>query len=208
MAKKIFLVRHGEADSNAGGFFAGWKDVSLTPLGQQQASLLSRRLLHEPIGRAYCSDLLRARQTLDAISLVCPKEYSPALREKNYGELEGVKWEDNEKKYEKYHLDSSARAPGGENNEDVQRRVCEYFEKHIINSAEETVLVVSHHGPLVLFSCSMLGMPVSNWRRLRLGNCGLSIFSKEGKTWRLTLWNSLSQSGLENFRPILASERR
>ncbi|MFA5930033.1 MAG: histidine phosphatase family protein [Candidatus Micrarchaeia archaeon] len=208
MARKIFLVRHGEADSNAGGFFAGWKDVPLTPLGHQQAVLLSRRLLHEPIGRAYCSDLLRAKQTLEGISLICPKVYSSALREKNYGELEGVKWEENEKKYEKYHLDSSARAPGGENNEDVQRRVCEYFEKTIINSAEDQVLVVSHHGPLVLFACHMLGVPISNWRRLRLGNCGLSIFSKEGKTWRMTLWNSLSYSGLENFRPLLSSERR
>ena len=119
-----------------------------------------------------------------------------------------MKWEENEKKYEKYHLDSSARAPGGENNEDVQRRVCGYFEKTIINSSEDQVLVVSHHGPLVLFACQMLGMPVSNWRRLRLGNCGLSIFSKEGKTWRMTLWNSLSHYGLENFRPLLASERR
>jgi len=207
MAKKIFLVRHGEADSNAGSFFAGWKDVSLTPLGHQQALLLSRRLLHEPIEKAFCSDLLRARQTLEAISLACPVEYSQALREKNYGELEGVKWEENEKKYEKYHLDSSARAPGGENNEDVQARVCEYFEKAIINSPEEQVLVVSHHGPIVLFACRMLGIPISNWRRLRLGNCGLCIFSKEGKTWRMTLWNSLSHYGLENFRPLLARDR-
>ena len=208
MARKIFMVRHGEADSNAGGFFAGWKDVSLTSLGFQQAVLLSKRLLHEPIGRAYCSDLLRARQTLEALSLSCPVEYSPALREKNYGELEGVKWEENEKKYEKYHLDSSARAPGGENNADVQKRVCEYFEKTIINSSEEQVLVVSHHGPIVLLACQMLGIPVHNWRRLRLGNCGLCIFSKEGATWRLTLWNSLSHYGLESFRPLLAKERR
>ncbi|MFA4983648.1 MAG: histidine phosphatase family protein [Candidatus Micrarchaeia archaeon] len=207
MARKIFLVRHGEADSNAGSFFAGWKDVSLTPLGHRQALLLSRRLLHEPIGKAFCSDLLRARQTLEAISLGCPVEYSPALREKNYGELEGVKWEENEKKYEKYHLDSSARAPGGENNEDVQKRVCEYLEKTVIGSPEEQVLVVSHHGPIVLFACRMLGIPVSNWRRLRLGNCGLCIFSKEGKTWRMTLWNSLSHYGLESFRPLLARER-
>ncbi|MFA6214685.1 MAG: histidine phosphatase family protein [Candidatus Micrarchaeia archaeon] len=208
MAEKIFLVRHGEADSNAGSFFAGWKDVALTPLGRQQALLLSRRLLREGIGRAYCSDLLRARQTLEAISLPCPVEYSPQLREKNYGELEGVKWEDDEKRYEKYHLDSSARPPGGENNVDVQRRACEYFEKKVLNSAEEKVLVVSHHGPIVLFSCQMLGIPISNWRKLRLGNCGLCIFSKEGKMWRLTLWNSLSHYGLESFRPLLARERK
>lgn len=208
MAEKIFLVRHGEADSNAGGFFAGWKDVSLTPLGRQQALLLSKRLLREGIERAFCSDLLRARQTLEAISLPCPKEFSSALREKNYGELEGVKWEDNEKKFEKYHLDSSARAPGGENNEDVQRRVCGYFEKTVMDAPEEKVLVVSHHGPLVLFACHMLGVPISNWRRLRLGNCGLCIFSKEGNMWRMTLWNSLSHYGLANFRPLLMSERK
>ena len=208
MASKIYLVRHGEADSNAGGFFAGWKDVPLTPLGQQQAMLLSRRLLHEPIGRAFCSDLLRARQTLQGISVACPVEYTQELREKNYGELEGVRWEENERKYEKFHLDSTARAPGGENNEDVQRRVCAYFEKNILNAEEDQVLVVSHHGPIVLFACHMLGVPIKNWRNLRLGNCGLCIFSKEGKTWRMTLWNSLSHYGLENFRPLLSSERR
>ena len=86
--------------------------------------------------------------------------------------------------------------------------MCEYFEKKVMNSVEETVLVVSHHGPLVLFACHMLGMPISNWRRLRLGNCGLCIFTKEGKTWRMTLWNSLSHYGLMGFKPLLSRERR
>ena len=92
MAKKIFLVRHGEAESNTGNFFGGWMDVPLTALGRQQAALLSKRLAHEGIGRAYCSDLLRARQTLEEIGLDCPAEYSKELREKSYGELEGVCW--------------------------------------------------------------------------------------------------------------------
>ncbi len=208
MAKKIFLVRHGEAESNAGNFFGGWMEVPLTALGRRQAKLLSRRLAREGIGRAYCSDLLRAKQTLGCMSLGCPTEYSKELREKSYGKLEGVCWEGEEKKYEKYHLDSSVRAPGGENNADVSKRVVAYFTEKVMNSKEEKALVVAHHGPIVLFACHILKMPISNWRALRLGNCGLCIFSKEGKTWRLTLWNSLSHYGLENFSPLLAREKK
>ncbi|MFA6328539.1 MAG: histidine phosphatase family protein [Candidatus Micrarchaeia archaeon] len=208
MARKIFLVRHGEAESNTGDFFGGWMDVPLTPLGRRQASLLSRRLAREGIGRAYCSDLLRARQTLECIGLDCPTEYAKELREKSYGKLEGVSWVGEEKKYEKYHSDAYARAPGGENSVDVQKRAVSFIRKRVMEAKEEKVLVVSHHGPIVLFASEMLGMPVSNWRNLRLGNCGLCIFSKEGKKWRLTLWNSLSHYGLENFKPLLSKEKK
>jgi broad specificity phosphatase PhoE len=86
--------------------------------------------------------------------------------------------------------------------------VVSYFEKTIINTDAKTALIVSHHGPIVLLTCHLLGMPLSNWRALRLGNCGLCIFSKEGKTWRMTLWNSLSHYGLESFSPLLAKEKK
>jgi broad specificity phosphatase PhoE len=208
MARKIFMVRHGEAESNSGKFFGGWLDVPLTPLGRRQSALLRKRLSREGIGRAYCSDLLRARQTLEQIGLGCPVEYARELREKTYGELEGVSWVGNEKKYERYHLDAYSRAPGGGNSQDVQRRAVDFITKKAMNSEEERVLVVSHHGPIVLFACHLLEMPISNWRTLRLGNCGLCIFSKEGKAWRLTLWNSLSHYGLESFSPLLAKERK
>jgi len=207
MVETIFLVRHGEAESNVGDYFGGWLDVPLTPLGRQQARVLRKRLAHEGIERVFCSDLLRARETYEGISLGCPVEYAKELREKSYGKLEGVRWEDSNK-YDKYHLDAYARAPGGENNVDVQRRVLPYFKKKIMNAKEEKVLVVSHHGPLVVFVCDVLGMPLSNWRRLRLGNCGLCILTKEGKSWRLKLWNSLSHFGLENFKPLLKKETR
>jgi len=207
MAETILLVRHGEAESNAGKYFGGWLDVPLTRLGKQQASALSRRLSKEPIGRTFCSDMLRTRGTLEHLSLSCPAEYSKELREKSYGELEGMRW-DEDARLEKYHLDAYARAPGGENCADVQKRVMEYFGRKVFPSREETVLVVSHHGPIVLFACKMLGVPLHNWRMLRLGNCGLSIFSLEGKMWRMRLWNSLSHHGLQSFQPLLGKEKK
>ncbi|MFA4982607.1 MAG: histidine phosphatase family protein [Candidatus Micrarchaeia archaeon] len=205
MVETIFLVRHGEAESNLGRYFGGHLDTPLTPLGHKQARLLSKRLCREGIGRAFCSDLLRAKETLEGIALKCPAEYAKDLREKNYGELEGVRF-DTETKYDKYHLDAYARAPGGENAIDMQRRVCSYFKRKVFCAKEEKVLVVSHHGPIVLLACDLLGMPIKNWRRLRMGNCGLTILTNEDGMWRLKLWNSLSHYGLLNFKPLLQRE--
>lgn len=206
MVETIFLVRHGEAESNLGKYFGGWLDVPLTPLGRQQARVLRKRLAREGIGRIFCSDLARTKETAALLSLGCPVEFAKELREKSYGELEGVRF-DTETKYDKYHTDAFARAPGGgENSADLQKRVVAYFKKRVMNAKEEKVLVISHHGPLVLLACEILGMPLKNWRRLRLGNCGLCILTKEDRMWRLKLWNSLSHYGLLNFKPLLQRE--
>lgn len=205
MAGTIFLVRHGEAESNALKYFAGWQDSPLTPLGRRQALLLRKRLSHESIGRAFCSDLSRARGTLAALALHCPVEFSPLLREKNYGELEGVRWGDDEERWAEHHKDPYLCAPGGESIALMQARVAGFFERSVFPARESAVLVVSHHGPLVGLACQVLGMPLGKWRALRMGNCGLSILTAENGIWRLKLWNSLSQSGLESFAPLFKS---
>jgi 2,3-bisphosphoglycerate-dependent phosphoglycerate mutase len=206
MAETVFLVRHGESSSNVGRYFGGWLDDPLTPLGMRQAAVLRKRLSKEDIGRAFCSDLLRTRQTIEALRLPCPVDYSKQLREKSYGKLEGVKWGEDEDKYYRFHTDAYARAPGGETSVEVQKRTVAFFNSKVFPAEEEKVLVVSHHGPIVLLTCHLLGMPIKNWRKLRLGNCGLSILTREGNMWRLKLWNSLSHFGLENFKPLLNRE--
>jgi|GEM_PF-338520 len=204
MASTIFIVRHGEAKSNAEKYFSGWGGSPLSSLGREQAKLLHTRLAKEKIRRAFCSDTARAKETFDLLSIRCPVVYTKALREKNYGRLEGVVWGDNEEKYARYHLDPYIRAPGGENTADVQKRAWDFISSRVFAAKEEKVLVVSHHGPIVLFACRFLGMPLSKWRALRLGNCGLCILVKEDNEWRLKLWNSLSHYGLLNFSPLLS----
>ncbi len=207
MVETLFLVRHGEAKSNVEKYFAGWSaDSPLTSLGREQALVLRKRLAKEEIGKIFCSDAARTKETVRLLGLGNPIAYSSELRERNYGVLEGIKWGDDEEKYEKYHSDPFIRPKDGENCEDVQRRVISFFKREVFPANEEKVLVVSHHNPLVLFACHELGMPIEKWRMLRLGNCGLCIFTKEGKAWRLKLWNSLSHYGLMNFKPLLQRE--
>ncbi|MFH1095553.1 MAG: histidine phosphatase family protein [Candidatus Micrarchaeota archaeon] len=201
MLKRLMLLRHAEAESNDARFFAGWKDVPLTKLGIEQAEALEKRLSHERFDHVFCSDLGRAKETLRLSGVEAPTEYAPALREKNYGELEGVSW-DGTDDYDRYHLDPFVRSPGGESSLDVQRRVVNYFHTHVVNQGYGSVLIVSHHGPIVLLACHLLGMPLEKWRTLRMGNAGLSIFSQDERMMRLTLWNSLSNFGMMTNRPL------
>ncbi len=194
----IFLVRHGQSESNLHKFFDGWYDSPLTDLGIKQASLLKKRLSKERIDAVFSSDLQRARRTVELLEMSVPVFYSSALREISYGELEGKVWADN-KDYLVYHTDPYIRPNGGENAFDMQKRVIDYFEKVVLRSGKESVLIVSHHGPLVLLGAYLLGLPIENWRRLSIGNCGLSIFQFEEGVYRLKLWNSLSHLGLKSY---------
>ena len=210
MASTIFIVRHGEAESNVEKYFSGWSPAPLTALGREQAEVLHKRLQKEGIGRAFCSDTLRAKETFKLLAIDCPVTYSKELRERDYGKLEGVIWGEDECKYERFHIDPYIKAPGGESALDVQKRSWAYFNSRIFSAKEDKVLVVSHHGPIITFACKFLGMPLSNWRALRLGNCGLSVLTKDegDKAWRLKLWNSLSHYGLLNFKPLLTREAK
>jgi broad specificity phosphatase PhoE len=196
MPQKIFLLRHGESVSNREHTFGGWSETPLTELGIEQAKVLKRRLGREKIEVAYCSDLVRTKQTIKHAELGCRVIYSKSLRERSYGELEGLYWK-KMKNSEKYHLDPYSRPPGGETPKEVQERVVRYFENKISKDKHEKVLVVGHHGSLILLTMHLLGMPLKNWRRLALGNAGFSILSWEEGGWRVRLWNSLSSLGLK-----------
>jgi broad specificity phosphatase PhoE len=206
MIEKIFLLRHGESTANRENVFGGWSDAPLTELGIAQAKAIRKRLGKEEIQFAYCSDLIRTRQTIQHANLRCEIEYSASLRERNYGELEGRPWSAL-KDPEKFHFDPFARPPKGETPEEVQARVVKYFEQKIAKDPNEKVLVVSHHGPLVLLAMHILGMPLEKWRTLALGNAGLSILSKEEGIWRIRLWNSLSALGLKTNRRMFQEKK-
>jgi len=59
----ILLVRHGQTNANATGFYMGWSDEDLNELGYTQARRLSARLASMPIASIYTSPLRRAYTT-------------------------------------------------------------------------------------------------------------------------------------------------
>jgi alpha-ribazole phosphatase len=205
MVRNVMLIRHAQSTSNLEKFFAGHNDVGLTTLGRRQAALLEKRLDDEKFDAIFCSDLKRCRETLKLSGVRGDVVYTPELREKNYGDLEGTPWSGH-KEYYRYHIDPFLKSPNGESASDVLQRVVKYFNEKIDRLDFENVLVVSHHGPITLLACHLLGMPIEEWRGLRMGNAGISIFEKGEGRFRLTLWNSVSYLGLRTSVPLFGQE--
>src|SRR5262245_46798881 len=89
-APMIFLIRHGETDSNAARIVQT-PDIPLSERGLQQAERLARRLAAEGVAAILSSDLRRAVMTAEALRAAtgAPLRFDPGLQERNYGDVRG-----------------------------------------------------------------------------------------------------------------------
>lgn len=149
LLSKIYFVRHAESIYNFLGKHNGsGSDTELTEKGIEQAFAKGKFLAEKfpNISQIFASNMKRAVQTAKEInkSLDLDIILDSELREKSYGDLEGVDMET--------FIDVSQRFPdghdfiadfGGESIADIQARVkdtlCRYF-----TSGFEEILLVSH----------------------------------------------------------------
>lgn len=90
-----WIVRHGESTGNVGRLVQGQSlDAPLTARGHAQAAAIATSVPRELRPRLVSSDLLRARQTAAALSARtgAAARFTPALRERRLGVLEGMSW--------------------------------------------------------------------------------------------------------------------
>lgn len=95
--KKLILLRHGESTWNRENRFTGWKDVTLSEKGVEEAREAGRVLLREgfELDVAYTSLLTRAIRTLNLAleelgQLWIPVVKDWRLNERHYGALQGL----------------------------------------------------------------------------------------------------------------------
>ena len=103
---KLILLRHGESQWNLENRFTGWKDVSLTEAGIEEANFAGNQLLKKnlQVKRVYTSILNRATETTDIVTDIInfPNEdiqYDWHLNERHYGALEGLNKSETAEKY-------------------------------------------------------------------------------------------------------------
>lgn len=96
MAKELYIARHGETVENAARIVQGHLDGTLSPTGIRQAQELGSHLKDEGIEFILCGDLGRQKQTSDEIRryVPVPVEYTPLLRERGGGNLEGKSYQE------------------------------------------------------------------------------------------------------------------
>ncbi|HTZ00389.1 MAG TPA: histidine phosphatase family protein, partial [Rhodocyclaceae bacterium] len=89
---RIYLLRHGSLAGDSRERFIGQTDLPLSPEGSRQAEAFAQALAGRGIGAIHCSDLLRSRQTAQAIAAALGLEPTPhrELREVFLGQWEGL----------------------------------------------------------------------------------------------------------------------
>ncbi|MBI2831238.1 MAG: alpha-ribazole phosphatase [Chloroflexi bacterium] len=195
---RLLLVRHGDTEFNSTRRFLGHTDIELSPEGLKQVRKLRDRLASEKIDLAYASDLKRAAMTARLISSGHELDIisSPELREINYGEVEGLTFDEISHRYPdvaKCCVDWSKdlKFPGGESFEEFTQRIGAFSAK-LKNATEQTILVVAHGGPLRVLLCYLLGMELRHWRQFQLDVASLSIVSTHREIAIVNLLNDTS----------------
>ena len=149
--KTIILVRH--AETVLAGRFCGMSDPELSATGLAQLSEIVQRIEPSEIDRILSSDLLRARQTAEAIAqaIGVPVELRPGLREINFGLWEGLHWDEIEAEFPREAMVWRQEFPGptapeGEPFADFLQRLDNEFLSILAGDEDEKVVVVSHSG--------------------------------------------------------------
>lgn len=153
MAKRIFLIRHGETDWNREARYQGQADIDLNATGRGQAEKLSVRLRSEKIDRIYSSDRIRAVRSAEIIFRGREIAIEADLREISFGVFEGLNYEEILKRYPEVHsrwmrkpFDSAI--PGGEKPSDFRKRVLRAFRCIVSSNKGKIVAIVAHGGPV------------------------------------------------------------
>jgi alpha-ribazole phosphatase len=148
---RVLFIRHAETEM--AGRFCGHSDPELNSQGRMQLTALTQLLSAEPIDAVYSSDLRRASSTAQAIAAVrkIPQVLRPALREIDFGQWEGLSWEQIEQMDLEYAREWIARyphlpAPSGESFQAFEARVLE--EVRLLDGNPGPIAVVTHGGVL------------------------------------------------------------
>lgn len=150
----IYILRHGETESNEQGRLQGWTNDSLNNRGIFLAQETGKALIGKQFDAVFSSPLIRSRQTAEIIlresGIKANIIIDERIKEINMGNYEGKFF-----KGEKCEIDSSfvkaffsnpielSAFPNGENVKNVMTRTQEFL-KELATKEYESVLVVTH----------------------------------------------------------------
>lgn len=182
MNRPIIFIRHGATKLNNDDVsvdrIRGWKDIPLSPEGEQEAHKLAKSLYHNPPSVIVTSDLKRAADTAGIISttLDVPVEWkTEKFRPWNVGDYAG---EISSKAipiladYAENKPDQ--KLPGGESFNDFRKRFFSGLDE-ALDKFKGVVAIVSHHRDERLLKAWIAGGYQTD------GSVKISVFNQKGE---------------------------
>ncbi len=160
---RYFLVRHGEAESNAKNVLSCWPEKTkhgLTLKGRIAADKLAKKLAKAKIDLIFSSDLTRTKETAAVLkaALGVPVIYDERLREINTGDMNGLS-------VDAYHaffanpLEKFTKAPkNGETFTELRARAYSFIKELEKKYEGKRIAIVSHEDTLWLMASAMQGL--------------------------------------------------
>lgn len=163
---KVYLVRHGQTDTNITNLY-NFVNEDINATGIQQAKELRDKIKDMNFDIIYCSPLLRAKHTAEIINSK-NKEIiiDNRLQERKHGNLEGksIKFT-NREIYWDYYTD--IRYGTAETIQSLFERVNQFLNE-LKNKNYDNVLIVAHKGISRAFDAYFNGIP-KDGKLLKLG---------------------------------------
>ncbi len=179
--RTILLLRHGETAWNRERRVMGHENVPLSDAGRAQCERVGALLERWSVDRIVSSPLERARQSAEIIArcLDIEVETDERLAEVRFGRWQGKRYSEiiDDPEYHEFLKDPvGSPTPGGETIADVQRRGLAAIEERATPAAR--TLFVSHGDIVRSAICHFLAIPLAEFRRIRVDNCGLTAITE------------------------------
>ena len=180
---KIYLIRHGQTDSNSNRQFQGRIDNPLNAKGVAQAEALARYMRNVPLDAIYCSSMLRARMTAAPLAMDHNLPYRPLelLQEVSFGAWEGMAYDEINRRWPEEMTLFLTRPgdwipPEGESFAEVQKRCHAAFKQIFAEQGhDKSIAIISHGGIIRAQLCALLDMPLNSFWKLAVHNVGISV---------------------------------
>ena len=186
---RVFVVRHGESETNQRGLWTGWLDVPLTEKGKADAEKAGAFLRQISFDRIYTSDLTRAGETARIAIPGCQCKVTALLREINVGTLAGKPLSLLTEEQRAIASKEGYRMFDGESKDAFRDRISQFMET--LEALDcENIAVFSHAGYLRCFLEAIIAAPLP-MKNIRCGNCTVGIFEYENAKWSLHSWLNL-----------------
>lgn len=174
----LILWRHGTTEWNAQHRVQGHRDAPLSAAGRAQAAQAARLLVAYKPTALITSDLSRAADTARPLAELTglPTRRDPRLRERSYGQWEGLTMTEIAERFPEAHARQRAGRQdlghGIEAPSDVMKRVGEALREAAAANPNRTTVVVTHGGAARYGMIELLGWPVEQLGSVvTLANC-------------------------------------
>lgn len=203
---RVCVVRHGETDWNTARRIQGQIDIPLNPVGRQQALAAAASLAGQQFSAIYSSDLQRARDTAAAAAevLQLPVQPEVGLRERNYGEYQGLCQDEIRLRadYDRYiGRDVNFNFVTGESLNIFAERIKATLNGLAQQHLGENILLFAHGGVLDIIYRIATHRPLETARDFPIPNAALNWIEIGNPDWQLIEWGV--QAHLENTRELV-----